>query len=167
MDGGRGPEGMCWWGRAGAAALVVGEPAARLTPRGEDFCDLFANAGRNVAGAARILVRLADPGGLAPSLRHAAEARTCWWPAHASNPAPAESSFIAPFDRGDIYRLVGGLHDVMDDTTTGRCAGAIVSPVRCARWTSRWTAEQSARRPSAVHRSPRLSPPIAVRYLRP
>jgi hypothetical protein len=87
----------------------------RLTPRSDVFYDLFAEAGRNVAEAAHILLGLADPqadcAAIAGQLRereHVGDGVT-----HRIL-RQLNTSFVSPFDRDDMYRLAGALDDVVD-----------------------------------------------------
>ena len=87
----------------------------RLTPRDRTFYDMFAEAGRNVATAVRVLSGLTEHGAdreaIATQLRdveHAGDSVT-----HRIM-RQLNTSFVTPFDREDIYRLASALDDVVD-----------------------------------------------------
>jgi uncharacterized protein len=88
----------------------------RLTPRETGFFEMFAASADNLVTGATLLTELlgadlARRNEIAERMR-AAE--------HAGDEAThrifrhLNSSFITPFDREDVYRLAGGLDDVMD-----------------------------------------------------
>jgi predicted phosphate transport protein (TIGR00153 family) len=87
----------------------------RLIPREERFFDLFVEDAANVLGAARLLeafVRTYDT-----IERRAGEIRDA---EHRGDEIShdigrrLESTFVTPFDREDIHRLISGLDDVLD-----------------------------------------------------
>jgi hypothetical protein len=89
--------------------------AFRLTPRDNAFYDMFADAGRNVADAAELLGGLMDP-----NANRQAVAKDMREREHHGDAVThrilrqLNTSFVTPFDREDIYRLAGGLDDVVD-----------------------------------------------------
>jgi len=87
----------------------------RLTPRDQEFYELFAEAGTNVATSAAVLCRLLDP-----NCDRAAVAADLREREHAGDSVThrilrrLNTSFVTPFDREDIYRLAAALDDVVD-----------------------------------------------------
>ena len=87
----------------------------RLTPRDQQFYDLFTESARNILMGSRLLTELfnedADREAIAEKMR-ACE--------HAGDDAVhrimqrMNQTFVTPFDRQDIYRLAGEMDDVMD-----------------------------------------------------
>ena len=89
--------------------------AFRLTPRDSAFYDMFTDAGRNVADAADLLGGLMDPNANRQTVAKDMRERE-----HRGDTVThrilrqLNTSFVTPFDREDIYRLAGGLDDVVD-----------------------------------------------------
>jgi predicted phosphate transport protein (TIGR00153 family) len=84
-------------------------------PRGNQFYDMFTDAGRNVFECTEILAGLLDPNcnreAIAKELRereHVGDSVT-----HRIM-RQLNTSFVTPFDREDIYRLASALDDVVD-----------------------------------------------------
>ncbi|HEX6445105.1 MAG TPA: DUF47 family protein [Streptosporangiales bacterium] len=87
----------------------------RLTPRDQQFYDLFTESATNLLMGSRLLTELfnddADREAIAEKMR-ACE--------HAGDDAVhrimqrMNQTFVTPFDRQDIYRLAGEMDDVMD-----------------------------------------------------
>ena len=88
----------------------------RVTPRANAFYDMFAASAANLVVGVKILTELL---GSTPPER-AAIGERMKVAEHASDEIThaimneANSSFITPFDREDIYRLASSLDDVMD-----------------------------------------------------
>jgi uncharacterized protein len=89
--------------------------AIRLSPQNQEFYDLLAAGGKNLAAAAEVLCGLlvpdADRQAITDRMReleHAGDAVT-----HTIL-RQLNTSFITPFDREDIYALAGRIDDVMD-----------------------------------------------------
>jgi hypothetical protein len=87
----------------------------RITPREDNYYQLFAESASNLVTAARLLVDLISDGTareqIAEQMRaceHLGDERT-----HAIMRRLNET-FITPFDREDIYKLASNLDDVMD-----------------------------------------------------
>lgn len=88
----------------------------RLTPRQNNFYDLFATSGQNLMVGAALLKELLGADGdarreIADRMRaaeHAGDEVT-----HAIM-RQLNETFVTPFDREDIYRLASSLDDVMD-----------------------------------------------------
>lgn len=88
----------------------------RLTPRDTVFYDLFAASAQNVRDGVRLLSQAlaadSDRVGIAEELKNVE---------HKGDEHTHEiirrvnSTFVTPFDREDIYRLAGGLDDILDD----------------------------------------------------
>ncbi|GLW90068.1 DUF47 domain-containing protein [Actinokineospora globicatena] len=87
-----------------------------LLPTDTAFYDLFGKSANHLVDGARLLAGLLDPGS-----DHAEVAARVREVEHRCDEVTHEtirrlnSTFITPFDREDIYRLAGGLDDVMDD----------------------------------------------------
>ncbi|WP_026874575.1 DUF47 domain-containing protein [Jiangella gansuensis] len=88
----------------------------RLSPRDNAFFDLFAASARNVRDGVHLLSEAlasdADRPAIAIRLKeveHQGDEHT-----HEII-RRVNSTFVTPFDREDIYRLAGGLDDVLDD----------------------------------------------------
>ncbi|TDE01468.1 DUF47 domain-containing protein [Jiangella asiatica] len=88
----------------------------RLSPRDNAFFDLFAASARNVRDGVQLLSEAlasdADRPAIAVRLKeveHQGDEHT-----HEII-RRVNSTFVTPFDREDIYRLAGGLDDVLDD----------------------------------------------------
>ncbi|HEY9411413.1 MAG TPA: DUF47 family protein [Jiangellaceae bacterium] len=88
----------------------------RLSPRDTAFYDLFAASAQNVREGVTLLSQAlaadSDRVGIAEALKqveHQGDEHT-----HEII-RRVNSTFVTPFDREDIYRLAGGLDDVLDD----------------------------------------------------
>jgi predicted phosphate transport protein (TIGR00153 family) len=87
----------------------------RLIPREERFFDLFVEDASNVLGAARLLEAMLRSYDVLE--RRAGELRDA---EHRGDEIShdighrLESTFVTPFDREDIHRLISGLDDVLD-----------------------------------------------------
>jgi uncharacterized protein Yka (UPF0111/DUF47 family) len=88
----------------------------RIKPTDETFYDLFAKSARHLVEGARLLGEVLDE-----TNDRAAKAREMKDVEHRCDEVTHDtirrvnSTFVTPFDREDIYRLAGGLDDVMDD----------------------------------------------------
>ncbi len=88
----------------------------RIKPTDESFYDLFAKSARHLVEGAQLLGEVLDE-----TNDRAAKAREMKDVEHRCDEVTHDtirrvnSTFVTPFDREDIYRLAGGLDDVMDD----------------------------------------------------
>lgn len=88
----------------------------RITPVDTTFYDLFARSAGHLVEGARLLAEMLTAGN--DRARTAEEMKDI---EHRCDEVTHEtirrvnSTFVTPFDREDIYRLAGGLDDVMDD----------------------------------------------------
>lgn len=89
--------------------------AFRLTPRDNAFYGMFSEAGHNVAVCGDILAQLVDPNANREAIAKELRDRE-----HVGDQVThrimrqLNTSFVAPFDRDDIYRLASALDDVVD-----------------------------------------------------
>jgi uncharacterized protein len=87
----------------------------RLTPRDQQFYDLFTESATNLLMGSRLLTELFNDDADRESI--AEKMRAC---EHAGDDAVhrimqrMNQTFVTPFDRQDIYRLAGEMDDVMD-----------------------------------------------------
>ncbi|MGI8434940.1 MAG: DUF47 domain-containing protein [Nocardioidaceae bacterium] len=87
----------------------------RLRPSDPTFYDLFVESAQNLVAGARLLAEMLQPDtdrkALAKRMReaeHRADETTHLIVRRVN------ATFVTPFDREDIYRLAGGLDDIMD-----------------------------------------------------
>ena len=130
--------------------------AFRRIPRHTAYYDMFTEAGRNVAEAVDVLGGLTDPNAnrevIARALRereHAGDAVT-----HRIM-RQLNTSFAAPFDREDIFRLASALDDVVDAieaaadftvlTGVGRLHPLMIDQIRLLQHAGHETAEAMSR----------------------
>ena len=88
----------------------------RLTPQKSEFFELFAQASANAVEISRLLVELLErfPDGGTPLIKRIKERE------HEGDRLTHEvvtllnKTFVTPFDRDDMYRLVGAIDDICD-----------------------------------------------------
>ncbi len=90
--------------------------AFRLTPHERGFYPLFTRAAENIVVAADELAKLvaAEPAGRAELARRVKECENAGDALTHEILVKLNRTFVTPFDREDIYRLVSALDDVVD-----------------------------------------------------
>jgi len=90
--------------------------AFRLTPHERGFYPLFTRAAENIVVAADELAKLvaAEPAGRVGLARRVKECENAGDALTHEILVKLNKTFVTPFDREDIYRLVGALDDVVD-----------------------------------------------------
>lgn len=87
----------------------------RLRPRDNTFYELFALSAQNLVVGADLLAKLLSDGvDLKTLAKNMKETEHQGDEATHAIVKRVNSTFVTPFDREDIYRLAGGLDDVMD-----------------------------------------------------
>lgn len=88
----------------------------RLSPRDNAFYDLFASSAGNLRDGVQIFAKSLAPDSDRVQLAEELKAVEHKGDEHTHDIIRrVNSTFVTPFDREDIYRLAGGLDDVLDD----------------------------------------------------